>query len=390
MIFRKHSEGSAVKVPEVRSDAMYICTTPFQIMSAISLTVNRKERADIYIDPQFADAGALAERIRKQNIFDEVVLLEGISSIQAVRSASGKAARTRAILKLYRNIEEAAKEILLPGKSYQRLYATHNVFVANLLTLYISKYRIRTKICYYDDGEGSYDNRDIFRVSSLDKAAKRVSLGTKKMRSCRKYYMYSPELFQKMHPENQIPVDQLPRFNRNPEVVRMLGEIFEISPEKGISEPVIILDALKEVVLSPEDDRRIVALYDRLQREFGEDKVIVKRHPRDSRTYENPIRTYPYTTLPFEITCLASEPSKMILVTLLSTATIMPKLLLDEEPTIILLYHLFHRLEGDDEDRDRFFALTKETYRDPDRIQIPDTEEDMDRLIREIWERISA
>jgi len=78
----------------------------------------------------------------------------------------------------------------------------------------------------------------------------------------------------------------------------------------------------------------------------------------------------------------------MNLFTLLSTATIMPKLLLDQEPRIVLLYHLFKRLEGDDEDRDRFFQLTRETYRDPDRILIPETEEELDEIIRTIKEEL--
>ena len=376
-----------------KMDAMYICTTPLQIMSAISLAMRRRktggrEKADLYIDPQFAEAADLAEKIRAKGIFDEVVVLEDISSIQKVRYASGKVKRITSILSLYHQIDKAAEEILIPGKSYSVMYATHNVFVANLLMLYFSHRKIKTRIYYYDDGEGSYDNRDIFKVNPLDRVAKRLVLKTKRLRGCRKFYMYSPELFQKMHPENKIPVRQLPHFSKDENVRRLIGEIFEISPEKGIKEPVVILDCLKEIVLSPEDDTRIVKLYDRLKEEFGEDKVIVKRHPRDSRVYENPIREYPYTTLPFEITCLASEPSKMVLITLLSTATIMPKLLLDEEPQVILLYHLFRRLEGNDEDRDRFFELTKETYRNPEAIRIPDTEEELEQIISEIKSRI--
>ena len=369
-------------------DAMYICTTPFQIMSAVSLAVTRREKADLYIDPQFDGAADLAERIRAEKIFENTVVLNDLKSIQKVRFEEGKLKRYQAILSLYARIRKAAEEILLPGVTYRRMYATHNVFVANLLMLYISKYRIRTKICYFDDGEGSYDNVNTFRIGKADQITKKMILRGRKLRGCRKYYMYSPELFQAMHPDNTIPVAPLPNFSKNREVREKLERIFDITPEKGIREPVIILDALKELVLSPEDDERIVRLYDRLVEEFGEDKVIVKRHPRDSRVYEKKIHTYPYPTLPFEITLLSSEPSEMILITLLSTATIMPKLLMDEEPLTVLLYHLFKRKNGNDADRDRFFALTKGTYRDPDSIRIPDTEEELEEIIREIRERI--
>ena len=371
-------------------DAMYICTTPFQIMSTISLAVNRKEAADLYIDAQFEGAEDLAEKIRQRKIFDTVRVLKNISCIDQVRGASGKVQRYNKIISLYRHIEDAAAQLLLPDRRYRILYATHNVFVANLLMLYISKKDIRTKVYFFDDGEGSYDNRDIFKISLPDKLTKRLVLGRKAMRGPRRLYMYSPDLFNNMHPTNRTPVYHLPQFRENETVLEHIKAVFEVSPEKGIREPVIILDSLKEVVLSPEDDARIVKLYDRLQAEFGEDRVIVKRHPRDTRTYENPIREYPFTRLPFEITCLASDPSKMTLITLLSTATIMPKLLMDEEPRIVLLYHMFKRLEGNDADRDRFFELVKKTYNDPGRIVIPDTDEELDELIRTIREELNS
>ena len=371
-----------------KMDAMYICTTPFQVMSAISLAVDKKERADLYIDPQFDEAAALGERIRAQGIFESVVVLDDLESIRKVRFAAGKIRRYSAVLSLYAHIERAAEEILLPDRVYRRMYATRNVFIANILMLYISKKNIMTKTCYFDDGEGSYDNVNTFRTAPYDKVIKRMMLRTKKLRGCRRYYMYSPRLFQEMHPENKLPVYQLPNFNKNEKVRSALKEIFEITDDKGIREPVIIFDVLRERVLSPENDKRVVELYDRLRREFGDDKVIVKRHPRDSREYDEAIRSYPYPTIPFEIICLASDPSKMILISLLSTATIMPKLLFDEEPETVLLYHLYRRENGNDEDRDRFFELTRRTYRDPDTIKIPDTEEELDRIIEEIKGRL--
>ncbi|MBQ9872356.1 MAG: hypothetical protein IJM27_10570 [Eubacterium sp.] len=367
-----------------KMDAMYICTTPFQVMSAISLVVDREEKADLYIDPQFEGAAEMAERIRQRKIFDTVKVLDKVKAIRYVRGADSTLQRYRRIFALYHQIDVVAGEILIPDRSYTAMYATHNVFIANLVMVYFSKFEIKTRIYFFDDGEGSYDNRDIFKISRGDQLSKRIILKGKRMYKPRRYYMYSPHLFSNMHPTNVTPVYSLPNFNKHPEVKEHLAAVFEITEEKGIKEPVIILDALKEVVLSPSDDEKIVKLYDRLQEEFGADRVIVKRHPRDKRTYENPIKEYAYKNMPFECICLASDPGKMTLITLLSTSTIMPKLLMDEEPRIVLLYHLFKRLEGDDEDRDRFFEMTKETYRDPSRICIPNTEEELDEVIRTI------
>ena len=369
-------------------DSMYICTTPFQIMSAISLVMSRKEKADLYIDAQFEGAEELAERIRARKIFQEIRVLKDVPCIKRVREAGGQAARYKALMSMYRNIDAAAEELLIPERSYRILYATHNVFVANIIMLYISKRDILTKVFYFDDGEGSYDERDLFRTSLPDRMAKRFTLGKRKFRSVRRYYMYSPELFRSMHPENRLPVFRLPRFHSDPKILEAISDIFEAGEEKGIREPVVILDVLRGVALSEEDSDRLEQLYGRLLKEFGEDRVVIKRHPRDTAEHVVSIKEYPYPTTPFEITCLASDPSKMTLITVLSTATTMPKMLMDKEPRIVLLYKLFRKKQGTDGDRDHFFDMTRKIYDDPDRILIPETEEELDQIIAKIREEL--
>ena len=371
-----------------RMDAMYICTTPFQIMSAISLALENREKADIYIDPQFENAEELGERIRSQGIFDSVVVLKDLESIKNVRYASGKLKRYKSIMSIYGNLEKAAGEILLKDRTYRRLYATHNVFIANILVMHISRMKIKTSVIYYDDGEGSYYNAKLFQSSLSDRVVKRAVLRTRKLRGVKKYYMYSPELFGEMHPENTLPVHRLPNFNRNPRTAEILKDIFGITDEKGITEPVVILDVLKDEVLPPEEAEDIIRRYGRLQEVFGSDRIMIKQHPRDTYEYGDEVKTFEYRTLPFETICLASDIQDKMLITLFSTATIMPKLLLDAEPETIFLYHLYHDRYGNDESRDRFFEALRKTYRDPEKIHIPDTEEELEQIIEKIRERI--
>ena len=159
-----------------KMDAMYICTTPFQIMSAISLVVDREEKADLYIDPQFEGAAEMAERIRQRKIFDTVKVLDKVKAIRYVRGADSTLQRYRRIFALYHQIDVVAGEILIPDRSYTAMYATHNVFIANLVMVYFSKFEIKTRIYFFDDGEGSYDNRDIFKISRGDQLSKRIIL----------------------------------------------------------------------------------------------------------------------------------------------------------------------------------------------------------------------
>ncbi|MBR0145448.1 MAG: hypothetical protein IJM25_02165 [Eubacterium sp.] len=367
-----------------RLDAVYLVTTPFQIMSAISLAVNRKERADLYIDVQFAGVEELAERIRARQIFDRVHILDKVRAIDEIRSAGNTAKRYRKMLYWYRHVDEAAAEILLPDREYRILYATHYIIPASLLMLYISKHDLRTKAYFFDDGESSYHLEKFYNSSRGDRMAKKMVLKTKKDRKAKRLYVYSPEVFRKTMAQCPIPVYQLPRFSENKTVQEHLSAIFDVTPEKGIRESMVILDARKGDILSPEDWKRLEELYERMAEELGPENVIIKRHPRDEKNENPKITEYEHQTMPFELICLASSMNKKTLVALHSTATYNPKLLFDQEPRILLLHHLFHRKGWDDAESDQFYGLIRDTYRDPGRVVIPETEEELFRVLAEI------
>ena len=371
-------------------DALYICTTPFQIMSAISLAVNRKEKADLYIDVQFEGAEELAEKLRERKIFDCVHLLKDVQAIKDIRFTKGRMARYRKMMYWFRHVEKAAEEILLPDREYKTLYATHYIIPATMLILYFSKYDIRTRMHFFDDGESSYFNQNFYKSSMAERTARRWVLKGKKLRKVRRLYLYSPDIFRRMNPTETIPVFQLPRFNDSDAVKEHLKAVFDVTEDKGIREPVVILDNIKESVLPENECKRLVNLYKRMHKEFGDENIIIKRHPRDPHEDQTGIREYPYKIMPFEIICLASDSNRMNLVTLSSTATFMPKLLLDQEPRIVLLHRVFHRPDWNDEDTNRLFDIIRESYRKPERICIPETEEELEGILRNIREELTS
>ena len=371
-------------------DALYICTTPFQIMSSISLAVNRKEKADLYIDVQFDGAEELAEKIREREIFDRVHLLQDVQAIRDIRFTKNQILRYRKMMHWFRNVDRAAEEILLPDREYKTLYATHYIIPATLLLLYFSKHDIRTRAHFFDDGESSYFQQNFYKSSFAERTARRMMLGTKRMRKVHRLYLYSPELFHQMNPRETIPVFKLPKFNDSEVVRDHLKAIFEVTEDKGIRESVVILDNIKESVLPEEGCRRLVELYDRMYREFGDENILIKRHPRDPHENETKIREYPYKIMPFEIICLASDSDRMTLVTLSSTATFMPKLLLDQEPRIVLLHHVFRRPGWDDENTDKLFGIIRDIYRDSDRVCIPENDDELGELLLRIEKELDG
>lgn len=121
--------------------------------------------------------------------------------------------------------------------------------------------------------------------------------------------------------------------------------------------------------------------------------ILVRVHPRDpSGTFRE--RGYPEdpnTTIPWEELLLYHDFSDKILVTSFSTAVFSPKIICDQEPRVIFLKRmLLARDGGEVEDAmdsfDRFAAGVKEMYRDPSRISIPETRDDLLGQLRE-WLR---
>ena len=174
-------------------DAMYLCTTPFQIMSAISLVINMNETADIYIDPQFSNAQEYASRLKELRLFRNVVVLSNIGITKRMRN-SGKVMRSAIITGLYLWSKSFCGKFLIKDTYYNKMYISNNGFYANILKVYFGKHKIDTEVIYFDDGEGSYDNEMVFNESRNNDRLKKL-LGIKKEERSLIRFLYFPFLY---------------------------------------------------------------------------------------------------------------------------------------------------------------------------------------------------
>jgi len=133
------------------------------------------------------------------------------------------------------------------------------------------------------------------------------------------------------------------------------------------------------------DQLRILA---DLEKAADRSDIMVRVHPRDqSGVFEEKGYTEDANKgIPWEELLLYQNISDKILVTSFSTAVFSPKIICDQEPRVLFLKQMLlenNKKEDKADSFDRFAAGVKEMYKDPSRICIPRTRDEMLVKLRE-------
>lgn len=363
----------------------FFCTTPYQIITSCVLNYIFGESSDIYIVPQFKSAAEYADRLRQLNVFHRVKLVD-TSDLERHKLAKNKLLMHAGIVGQYFKVDKIANAFLFPDTIYSKIFVSSKAYIPRMAYLYFVKQHIDTELVYYDDGEGSYYNRYRIEASAADNIIRRVLFGRKAVISAHTLYLYEPALYKALN-GNQWNGDivSIPHLvNEHPIKDWILG-IFGIEEGDLISEKAIILDVMKEGKYTSYDINRLFMIYGKIQEVFGYNGTIVKRHPRDKSSALNSFKCYERYNIPFECLCTQMNMEDKVLTAISSTSVIIPKLLLGQEPTVILLYKLISQINQSDDYRnkqDHFYNLCKENYSCGERFYIPETLDELEEILR--------
>ena len=353
--------------------SLYVCTTPFQIMTCISKVLTDKEEADLLVDPQFCDAESIMERLRQEHIFRRVINTGESKRLCSIRKKEGLVRKLSLSVALVGG-RRLYRDILQGEEQYSCIYASSNNEVTRYLMNYVLKRSWDTEFAFFDDGEGSYDdNVEIGlgrnRRSFVNRLLVR-EIGDKSVRR----YLYFPNLYRNLHPEFQGEIIQLPKWSDNESLKEVFDRLFRLNEIEDIDERFIVLDILEREVFGEEEGDRYKQVIDRICQSVGVENVRIKRHPRDKRVSESGVKEIKERGVPLE--CLISKfgEDEKVLIALTSTATFLPKALLGKEYYIVLLYRLFSVNLGEEEQRDKYYEYLKNSYVDRGRVMIPGDE----------------
>lgn len=368
----------------------YFCTTPYQIITAIALKKQTGQKADIYIVPQFKMAAQYAENIGKLNIFNNVRLVD-TTSLESHKAARSKLLMHIGIVGQYFKVNKIGKEILIPDTEYTKIYVSSKAYIPRMAYLYCVKNDVNTELVYYDDGEGSYYNKYRIEATGIDKVIRRIIFGKKSIEGSHVLYLYNPELYRAINGNHwNGEIREIAHSIKKSNIKEHLSQIFDIGNQDLINEKVVILDVLKPGKYAEEDITKLYGIYERIRERFTFEQTIVKKHPRDKSTELGYYKCYENYNIPFECLCTQMDMDNKVLIAVSSTAVVIPKLLLGEEPVVILLYKIIKQINQSEDylkKQDMFYELCKKSYKDPDRFTIPTSYDELINILNTFAEQ---
>lgn len=381
---RKKTGKAPTDVNE-RGEVLYVCTTPFQIMTSISMVKASGESADLFVDPQFSDAEEILARIRKERVFRQVINAED-SMLKKMRTRKGLLKYICFAFRLI-NGKRLYCDMLHGEFEYKSLYASSNNAVTRYLMNYILKRKMETRFILFDDGGSSYDN-DAVAGFYRSKTARLNRLIVKEIKA-QPYtrYLYMPELFQKMHPDNLGEVIRIKNWAQNNELCEMLLRIFN-AQLVSVQEKAVFLDTLCEEVFDEQTAKRYEHAIELIIDAIGASNIGIKRHPRDKKKNKYCISEIARNGVPFE--CLIPKMGNdKVLITYSSTAAILPKILFDKELYIIFLFKMFDSVSSNSLQTEIFLDYFSQYYSNQDRIMFPKDEQELLYCINRVTKLIN-
>ncbi len=356
-------------------DAIF-CTTPFQILSAFSIALSVSTPVDLYIIRQFRRADQIAERVKNTNVFHAVRLVDETAlKKKYIRGRKGLAGRLMLGIS-YLSAGKIAKEVLIPGAVYSRMYCSNKEFICRLVYIHLSQ-TCNIELVGCEDGVGTYVSLNTFLPGKADHLVRFLLFGKKCNGLVSEMLVYMPDLFHKMMPPVSFPVKQMPDVWKKESARDRIDTIFSYDDSASISESVILIDTmLNEVRFMDGQKELLLKIYDEIFQAFPHDRLVVKRHPRDMTPERPGIKYYKHSEVPFECICLNNPMESKVLIALSSTAVIQPKVLTDNEPVVILLNRIVKTQGPSIDARLHFYETVGTLYKNKERFFMPkDTEE---------------
>ena len=348
----------------------FICTTPYQIIAACTIaysTYNENLLPDMIVVPQFQNADLCAERIEHSQIFHQVILSD-FETINRYKSRTNRIGIGIGIIEQYLSIEKSVPQYL-GDRDYSRIYISSQAIVGRLISLYFLKRG--AEIIFFDDGEGSYDDNKLYEAQGIDRAIRNVLFGKESIRLGNSRQVYCTDLYKMTFGHNDY-VTAIPNWGENKEILGKLNTIFNYSEEARINQDYILLDTIPSESFDEKGASKYNELFAICEEELGK-KLMIKKHPRDNRKGNDSCAVYRYPTIPFELICANSDINEKVLISAGSSALLMPKILFNSEPTVILLHHITGNRLGDTEKRERMILYIRELYKDKERFMIPES-----------------
>ena len=350
----------------------FVGTVPFTIIEAVHFVIaNNYDDADLYMVKVFDGAEDVCERVRQTGVFKNVYLVEDVLLTYPITIE--KCIRTvkngKAFLKSTRN------------RIYDEVYYNNSGWLINsIFYTAFSRANKNIKNKFLEHGFNSYTTVYSDKPFYLRVLIRLVGLKCMDGTMLDEIHMFHPELMHMKHYGRIVKMTPMDR--KNTRLVEALNHIFNYHPETDEF-------ADRDIIIMEQGPQKFTfdkeGFWKMVLKNIDKQKTIIKPHPRqkNSTLGENGIKISTNYTLPWEVEILNIDIEKKTQITIFSGACVSPKLIFDEEPTVIFLYKILP-LDSSVWGKDfiEFANQLGATYRNKEKFFVPESYEEYEEYCR--------
>lgn len=188
-------------------DAMYVCSSPFQIMTAIILATENREKADIYINGFFKQFDTYKEKLIASGVFRGVFTIPYDVYVKYFNKNGRFAPRMQAFNN-YLFPNRIAESFISKGCFYKKIYSANRDIICRYVQFYHFKKKIDSELILYEEGNSAYTRDSVLQENSLEKKLRKMLYGQKAV-TPNKLLLYSPDLFFAIEKRSQFDVQKI-------------------------------------------------------------------------------------------------------------------------------------------------------------------------------------
>lgn len=363
---------------------LFICDTPFQVLNALNFFWHSVKKGDaekegigetdLVIVDQFSSAKDIGRRIEESGLFSHVYMVKQDTSYH-VKNRQWRRVRVavnylfpRGMVRHHMGMRK------IPENCYQRIYSS----VLQHFTSAMLKLNPGADFYLLDDGTGSYSGSIISQGSALMRVFAKLSGTGAQTAHPKALYVNNVDMCRSETCDTILP---LPKHDA--EFIAFVNGIYDVNPDQIYKEKKFIWFTQpsegSEIIYGTKED------ISDLLRASGQDNILVRLHPRDKETEIYHDLCVDEGKAMWELIIPQCDIEDKVLVALYSTAQFTPKLLYDKEPRLIFLHHLVRGAseEGAQKGDERVANLVQ-TYRDKEKIMIPQNQDEFLALLQEL------
>lgn len=358
---------------------LFVCTTQYQLFNIINLinSYYSKDNNKLIVIKIRENSGKIISEIaNKSLIFNNVDYLELGQAYFDVYNKFEK-------IKYYFNCISKilfSQTLKLNGTNIDRLFITGTDIFSRIISCKLLKKYKNMDLFYYEDGMASYFDVISSKIYDNKNKILKARFGFYLIDKCQAMFVYMPEYV--LDNPRKITICKINHVNSESEYAKNMYRIFSgKNPENRVKEnklECIYFDGNFDKNEDLENSQQLISTIQmNIKRE-----LIVKPHPQTKEKWKTEKIKILDIKESFEIYSLNNSCEGKVLISVISTACVTPKIIFGQEPKVILLYKLFTNSELYWNGIDKIFKEIKKSYSNPFDFAIPENIDELRFVLR--------